>query len=142
LSEGDFKNTLSAFILISLFGMLIVSAVISVGNTYGKNTSEVVGGSLALQGFNDSISDLESSTQSMYKNFNEGNIWSAVAGVVVEGIFGLTKTMFNFIIAPFTIISNILQDILGVPSYVTTVLLGLLILSIIFGIWRILKIGE
>ena len=142
MGEGDFKNTLSAFILISLFGMLIVSAVISVGNTYGKNTSEVVGGSLALQGFNDSISDLESSTQSMYKNFNEGNIWSAVAGVVVEGIFGLTKTMFNFIIAPFTIISNILQDILGVPSYVTTVLLGLLILSIIFGIWRILKIGE
>jgi hypothetical protein len=46
------------------------------------------------------------------------------------------------IYAPFSLISGILKERLGVPTYVTSVLMGLLIFSLIFGIWRLLKIGD
>lgn len=140
--EDQFKNILFAFILMSLFGMLILSAVVSVGNTYGKNTTEVVGGSLSLDKFNNSITSIEQNAKDMKARFDKQSIWSAIAGVVVEGIFGIAKDMFLMILTPFGIIADIMSNVLSIPVYVTSVLLGLLILSIMFGIWRLLKIGD
>ena len=140
--ESGFKNLIFAFILMALFGMLVITAVIDVGNSYGKDTSAVAGGSLAVQKFNNSVSSIETNAKAMKVRFESGSIWSAVAGVVVEGIFGIGKDMIAMIISPFDILSDILQDNLGVPLYVVSVMLGLLILAIIFGIWRLIKIGD
>jgi hypothetical protein len=142
MAEDSFKTTLFAFILISLFGMLILTAVVSVGNNYDKDTSEVVGGSLSMDKFNDSISSIEDNAQALKERFDKGSIWSAIAGVVVEGIFGIAKDMVTMILMPFDIISDILIDTLHIPAFVVSVLLGLLILGIIFGIWRLLKVGD
>jgi len=140
--EDSFKTTLFAFILMSLFGMLILTAVVNVGNDYEMDTSEVVGGSLSLDKFNDSISSIEENSQDLKERFDKGSIWSAVAGVVVEGIFGIAKDMVTMILLPFDVLADILLDVFQVPIYVTSVILGLLILGIIFAIWRLLKIGD
>jgi hypothetical protein len=140
--ESGFKTTLFAFILIALFGMLILTAVVNVGDTYSKDTTEVVGGSLSINKFNDSISSIEGNAKSLKERFDKGSIWSAIAGVVVEGIFGIAKDMVLMILYPFDILTDILIDTLHIPAYVTSVLLGLLILGIILAIWRIIKIGD
>lgn len=140
--EDTFKNMIFGFILVSLFGMLILSAVVSVGNTYGKDTSEVVGGSLNLDKFNQSISSIEQNSKDLKTSFDKGSVWSALAGVVVEGVFGIAKDMVNMILLPFDILVDIMIDNFGVPAYVTSVLLGILIMSIIFAIWRLIKIGD
>lgn len=140
--EDGFKNMLFAFILVSLFGMLILTAVNYVGDTYSKDTSQVVGGSLSMDKFNSSISSIENNAKAMKTRFDKGSIWSAVAGVVVEGIFGIAKDMVGMILLPFDIVADIMLDVFHVPAFVTSVLLGLLILGIIFGIWRLLKIGD
>ena len=140
--ESGFKNMLFAFILVSLFGMLIISAVVYSGNTYGKDTSEVVGGSLALSKFSNVTASVEQNAKDLNTAFSRGSVWSALAGVVVEGVFGIAKDMVTMMLMPFDIISDIMNDVLGVPTYVTSVLFGLLIMAIIFGIWRLLKIGD
>jgi hypothetical protein len=140
--EDGFKNILFAFVLIALFGMLIVTSVVTVGNTYGKNTSEVVGGSLALDKFNNSISSIETNAKAMQSAFESQSIWSAIAGVVVNGIFGIAKDMVLMILTPFGIISGIASNVLQIPVYVTSVILGLLIFGIIFAVWQLLKIGN
>lgn len=140
--EDQFKNTLFAFILLSLFGMLILSAVVSVGNTYEMNTSEVVGGALSLDKFNQSITSVEANSKALKERFDKGSIWSAIAGIVVEGIFGIVKDMVSMILLPFDIVADIMIDQFQLPAYVTSVILGLLILGIIFAIWQLLKIGN
>jgi hypothetical protein len=140
--EDSFKNTLFAFILLSLFGMLILTSVVSVGTTYERNTSEVVGGSLSISKFNDSISSIEENSKALKERFDKGSIWSAIAGIVVEGIFGIVKDMVSMILLPFDIIADIMIDQFNLPAFVTSVLLGLLILGIIFAIWQLLKIGN
>ena len=140
--EDNFKNLMFAFILFTLFGMAILTVVISGGTTYSKDTSDVVGGSLALSNFNDSVSSFEARAEELKTTFNEGSVWSAIAGVVVEGIFGIAKDMFGMILAPFDLLSDILNDIFNIPSWATSVLLVLLIFSVIFSIWRLIKIGD
>jgi hypothetical protein len=142
MAEDGFKNTVFALIFMSLFGMLILSAVVTVGNDYDMNTSDVFGGSLSLDKFNSSISDIEDSAKNLKEDFDKGSVWSAIAGVVVEGVFGIGKRMFLLLLTPFDIVSDILLDQFGVPAYVTSVILGLFIISAIFSIWRLLKIGD
>jgi len=140
--EGGFKNILIAFILVSLFGMLILTATVNVAENYDKDTTEVVGGALSLDDFNESISSIEEDAKSLEERFTQGSIWSVVAGVVVEGIFGIAKTMIGLILAPFSILNNIMIDIFGVPAWVTSVILATLIMSIIFAVWRLIRIGD
>jgi len=142
MAEGMFKNLLFAFILTSVFGLLILNATVDIAGDYDKDTSEIVGGSLSINKFNDSVSGIEDSAKNLRADFDSGSIWSVVAGVVVEGIFGIALDMFALILAPFDILSNIMIDLFGVPAWVTSVILGLLIMSMIFGIWRLIRIGD
>jgi hypothetical protein len=142
MAEDTFKNTIFAFILISLFGMLIISAVVSIGGNYGMDTSQVTGGSLSLDKFNESVASIEENAKDLKTSFDKQSVWSALAGVVVEGIFGIAKDMVTMILLPFDILSDIMSDVLGVPTYVTSVLLGILIMSVILAVWRLIKIGD
>ena len=140
--EDYFKNMLFAFIFVALFGVLILTATTEVASNYEKDTTEVLGGSLSLDKFNDSISGIETSAKNLRADFGSGNIWSVVAGVVVEGIFGIALDMIALILAPFDILIDIMIDIFGVPAWVTSVLLGLVIMALIFGVWRLIRIGD
>ena len=142
ISEDQFRNTLYAFILISLFGMLILTAVVQVGQTYEMDTTQVTGGSLSIQKFNQSISNIEQSAKDLKTSFDKQNVWSALAGVVVEVIFGISKDMVAMILLPFDIIIDIMMDMFGVPAWVTSVLIGLLIMGVILSIWRLIRIGD
>jgi hypothetical protein len=142
MPENSFKTMMVAFVLFALFGMMIITAVISIGGDYSMDTSEVTGGSLSLDKFNQSISNIENDAKSLQIAFNSGSIWSTIAGVVVEGIFGIAIDMIKLILAPFDLLSDILSDTLNIPSFVSSVILGLLIFSIIFAIWRLIKIGD
>jgi len=142
MGEDTFKTTLFAFILLSVFGMLLLTTVVNVGTEYEMDTSQVVGGALNLEKFNASISSIESNAKDLKTSFDKQSVWSALAGVVVEGIFGIAKDMVTMILMPFDIMVDIMIDMFGVPAWVTSVLLGLLIMSVIFGIWRLIKIGD
>lgn len=141
MAEDSFKNLLFAFILFSLFGFLILFAVYDEGEIYGKNTT-LIEGTFNLGDFNDSISSIEDTSENLRENFEKQSIWSSVAGVVVTGIFGLAKSMVLMIMLPFSLLSGIMVNVLHIPIIVSSVILGLLILSIIFGIWSLIKIGN
>lgn len=142
MAEDTFKHYVIGFILFSLFGMLLISATLSMSNTYSKDTTGVTDGSLDLQKFNKSINNVEQNSKDLKASFDKGSIWSAIAGVVVEGIFGIAKDMALMMLAPFDILTDILNDNFGVPAYVTSIMLGILIISVILGIWALIKVGN
>lgn len=141
MAEADFKRTLTAFILTSLFAVLIIGAVVTQGNLYERDTTGITGG-LSYFDFNESINTVESSSQNLRESFEKQNIFSIVAGIVVTGIFDIAKTMVLMIILPFTLIARIMTNIFFIPRIVTSVMLGLLVLSIILAVWKLLKTGE
>jgi len=140
--EDTFKTLLFGFILISLFGMLVLTAVVEVGGDYDMDTSEVVGGSLSMDKFANATASVEDNAKDLKASFDDQSVWSALAGIVVEGIFGIAKDMVTMILLPFDIVVDIMIDMFGVPVWVTSVLLGLLIMSVILAIWRLIKIGD
>jgi len=136
----SFQNILYGFILVSLFTVLIIGAVVYEAPLYNKDSSEITGG-LNYNSFNDSVSTVESTSQDLRQNFEKQSIWSSIAGIVVSGIFDISKTMIIMIILPFTLISSLMINILHIPVIVSSVILGLLLLAMIFSIWKLIKAG-
>lgn len=142
-AEDGLKNIFIGFIVLLLFTTLVLSAVMFEGNVYHKNTDQVIGG-FNFSGFNNSITGLGATAQSSLKAFTTGDIFSplTVAGIVATGIFSVGKTIINLVIAPFSLFANILTNVLQIPTYVTATILVILIFSLIFGLWRLVKWGS
>lgn len=139
--ENMFKNLIIGFMLFTLVGVLILTAVNQAGITYGKNITEVTGG-FQFDRFNQTATAMEQDAKDLKTAFDRQNVWSAIAGVVVEGVFGIAKDMVSMILIPFDLLSDILQDVLHVPAIVSSMILAVLIISIMFGIWSLIKIGN
>jgi len=142
IGEDTFKNILIAFILFSLFGFLILTTVTQSGTTYGKNMTEVTGGALDLNNFNQPISSFNQTAYNFQYRFEHQSIWSALVGVVVEGFFNILKDMVNLVVFPFALLQGVLIGVFHIPAIVTSVIWGVLIIVIIFGIWRLIKWGA
>lgn len=142
MAEDSFKSILFGFIMATLFATLIITAVNHEGALYGKDTTIVTGGSLNVQNFSANINTVSTNAETLRERFEKQNIFVALGDLVISGVFDIAIDMIQMIITPFTLISNILTNVFQIPSFVTKTILGLLILSMLFGIWRLIKVGD
>ena len=142
MAEDNFKRIITGFILLTLFSFLILTFVVDVAQDNNKDTSELEEGAFSLDQYEDFLEDVDEDAETFRERFEKGNIFSVVAGIVVEGIFGIASDMVTLAVTPFTLLAQVMNNVLGVPTIVTSVVLGLIVLSIILGIWRLLKVGD
>ena len=146
MSSNDFPKILKSFIVISLFAFLILGIVIGFSSNYNKNTSDVTS-SIGLTSINETLSNAKSTAegwQTTFEDIGKGNVFSDILdilGLLSVGMFNLAKSMATFIFIPFQIIGTILHTVLGVPLIVVSIINVLIILTIIFGIWSLIKRG-
>ena len=140
--EDGFKNLLYAFIFFTLFAVLILTIVNEQGALYGKDLTEVTGGSMNVTAFNSSMTVISENVETFRERFSKGNIFVALGDVIFTGIFEIAHSMILIILTPFTLMSGIMINTLKIPKFVTDIILAMIGLAIIFGIWRIIKIGD
>ena len=139
MAEDGFKSLVIALVLFVAFSWLILSVAIDFGAEYGRDAQEIGDGSLNIVSFEASASEVESSAQSYRSRFESGDVDDIDDA---SGIFSIATDIINMITTPFSLLSQILTNILGVPSLIINVFLGLLAIALIFGIWRVLRAGS
>lgn len=142
MAEDNFKNLIYAFIFFLLFAVLIITVVNEQGAVYGKDVSQVTGGSLNVDQFNNSMSDISNNVERYRQRFFEGNIFVALGDVIFTGVFEIGRDMVDIILTPFALMSGIMVNTLKIPKFVTDIIMALIGLAIIFGVWRLIKIGD
>jgi len=134
-----FKTTFFGLILFVLFSAVILTVVIDFGGDYGRSASEIGGGSLNLSLFQDSANTVNNNSQTYRDRFESG----AVDDVDdPSGLFSVVTDMISMITTPFTLLSQVLVNILKFPPLVINVILGLLAISLILAIWSLLRKGD
>lgn len=139
MAEDGFKSMVIALVLFVAFTWLILSVAIDFGEDHGRSANEIGGGSLDIESFRSSASEVEGSAQSYRARFESGNVDDIDDA---SGIFSIATDIINMITTPFTLISQILSNIFGVPTLIISVFLGLLAIALIFSIWRVLRAGS
>lgn len=146
VEEHDFPKLLKAFIIITLFAFLILAVVVGFSNNYGTDTG-IINDKIGLDSINSTLTSTQNTAnnwQKQMEGFGKGSTFEKlldILGFMSVGMFNLMLNMVNFITLPFQIFSNILVGVLGVPVIVVAILNVLVILTIIFGIWSLIKRG-
>ena len=132
-------------IVVMLFAVLLLAFIFTMANDYGVDTTELQEQGLNYQALNQSLYDTQQDVEEFQQVFQRGNIFSVVAGIVVEGIFDIGNDMFRMVFGNGGLFEIIFIDsarILGIPSIVVGTIIAILILVAIFGLWRLLKQGD
>lgn len=139
MASDTFKTTMFGLVLFVLFTSLILTVAIDFGSEYGKSASEIGGGSLNLSIFEDSADSINADAQGFRGRFESG----AVDDIDdPSGLFSVVTDMISMITTPFSLLSQVLKNILGIPALVINVILGLLSISLILAIWSLLRKGD
>ena len=158
---ADFHKLLVAFITITLFTFLSIGFVTKLADNYGKDTeqlTEELGSEDVTEALNNVNATAEAwkktfvSTTSGAKEGEEKGVFGSIIGVFADildimglltvGVFNLLKTMMNFIATPFTIFSTMASNVLGIDPLIMSIIYALITLTIIFGIWSMIKRGA
>jgi len=143
MAEDGFKNMIYGFVLLTLFMFLTLTFVTQVAMDNNKDTTELEKGAFSLNQYEDFLEGVDDQAEVFQKDrFANQNIFITLGDLIISGLFRIAIDMLVFITTPFTLIAQVLNNVLGVPTLVISVVLGLIIFSIIFGIWRLIKIGD
>jgi hypothetical protein len=138
-ASGEILRIVFALVLFSLMGALLITVAVNLGNNYGRTSSEIGGGSLDETNFLTSIQNVSSSAEDYRTNFESGKIDNVDDP---SGIWDTLKNFINLITTPFTLLGQVAENILGVPSWVMDIILGLISLSLIVAIYFAIRSGT
>ena len=139
MATDTFKTTLTGLILFVLFTSLILTVSIDFGNEYNKSAEEIGGGSFNLSVFQTTADTVEGNATNYRTRFESGEV-SDIDNV--KGFFSIITDMINLITAPFKLLSQVLSNVLNIPSIAINIILGILSISLIFAIWSLIKKGD
>ena len=75
------------------------------------------------------------------KAFTSDNLLVVAGGIVLFSVWGIVKLVWLTALSLWTIMINMLGNIIGLPILVIGVLLTIIILQMLFKAWRIMKLG-
>lgn len=139
MGSDTFKRLMFALVIFSLFSLLIITFIVGIGNHYGKTADEIGSGSLNLTVFENSISDINQTSEDLRQSFEEGSVDDVDDA---RGVFSILNDMVTLVTTPFSLLSQVMTNLMGIPPIFTNILLGLLVISIILGIWSIIRKGD
>jgi hypothetical protein len=125
----------------ALFIFLILNVIVDTGNIYDKDFNSVSGKGLNITKYNQTLTDI---TQNPDPNtYDERFISGSIDNVDnPSGFLSITQDISNFVKVPFVLISDVMIHVLYIPAFVVYVLLIILVISVIFGLWRAIRSGE
>lgn len=144
--ENSFPTLLKSFIAITLFAFVIVAIVLLFAGNYGKDPTEI-SERININAINSTLATTQATAggwQETFSSMGEGNIFEDILdilGLLTVGMFNLLKGMMSFVNIPFAIFGTILTNVLGVPLIVVNIINVFIVLTIVFGIWSLLKRG-
>lgn len=139
MGQDQFKTTLTGLVLFVLFSSLVLTLAIDFGADHGKEVSEIGGGSFNLSMFEDSAESVEEDAQGYRSRFESGEVDDVDDP---SGLFSVVTDMISMITTPFSLLSQVLQNVLKIPALFINVVLGLLSIGLILAIWSVLRKGD
>jgi len=139
----DLKDILFGLILFVVFASLIITPIIAMAGYYDKDTSEVLSGALSIEEIDDSFEDISSSTETYRSRYSTATDKAEEGDREATGwgSFGIIGDTVALITTPFTLLAQILSQVIKIPTAYINVILGILGLSIILALWKLWKQG-
>lgn len=140
---GDgFKEYVIKFLLGSLFIVCLFAFAVNFTTDQGKDAGVIDDGNLNFDELEESVNETSEDAEAWGEAFRSDNLFVSLGAIVLFSIWGVSKLIWTSVINLFSLIFDSLSTVLGVPSIVIGVVTAILIVSMIFSIWRLVKRGD
>jgi hypothetical protein len=138
--EGHLMNIVMAFGLFIVFGLSILYSVQSLGDRYDINTGEITE-PLGIENFTQIVEEYNETSTNVSDEMMKDKTTFVGEAVALTGIWGTLKKITELVRLPFNLITKILA-LVGIPTWVSGLILALMTIGILFALWRLIKIGS
>ena len=144
MAVDSLKGMIIAIILIGLYAVAMLSFVTFVAeeNDADINITENEAVSNAMGGLIEKLNETETIANTQ-RNNTESDTKSQETGFLSLGsIIGSVKVFTGMFVGVFNLIGQVAQKTLNIPPLVLSVITAILIITMIFFGWRLIKVGE
>lgn len=138
----SFKDYPINFLLAGLFVIALVSFGVGIANNYGYEGSLMKSDKIDFTSLENQVTATSTSATGWGNAFKSDNLFVSAGGIVLFSIWGIGKLMWGSITSFATIFLDGAQGVLGLPPIVTGVIMAILIISLLFALWRTIKVGD
>ncbi len=136
-----FANYIVFFLLAGLFVIGIYTWATSVGDNYDTDI-QISEDKLDLAQLEDDINQTSADAKKWEQSFTSDNLFVALGSIVLFSIWGIFKLIWSSINTLGTIYFDGMNNVLGIDPMVTGVISAILIIGLIFAVYKAIKTGE
>lgn len=136
----DLKELIYGFLLVGLFLVCIFSFIFSF--TADNLDIELDTDEIDLTGLESKLNSSKSQAEEYMESFQSENPLISFGALILFSIVGIGKLIINSVSAIFNILIGGTSAVLGIPPMVTGVLTAIILMSLIFAAWKLIKTGK
>lgn len=138
----DFKNYPINMLLAGLFIIALISFAVTLANNYGESEALMKSDKIDFTRLEKQINSTSSDANKWAETFKSDNLFVVAGGIVLYSIWGITKLIWTSVTVMLTIFTDGASGLLGIPPIAVGVLTAIIIISLIFASWRLIKQGQ
>lgn len=138
----DFKDYVINSLLVGLFLICMISFAVIMAQNYGHDESMMKSDKIDFSQVEKQVSQTSADANKWSKTFTSDNLFVVAGGIVLYSIWGIGKLIFGSVIAMATVITTGTSTVLGVPAIAIGVLIAIITISLIFALWKLVKVGQ
>lgn len=142
MGSVGFKSFIIIFLIAGLFLVALYSFATGIMANYNKDTALIDSDVIDLTELEQQVNDTGRQAQAWERSFTSDNLFVSLGSIVLFSIWGIFKLMWSSVNALTSIYFEGAHNVLGLDPLVTGTLTALLIISMIFAVWRVIKTGE
>jgi len=139
---ADFKDFPTNFILAGLFITAMIGFAVGLAGNYDKDESLMKSDQIDFSGIEDQLKNATEQSAKWQKAFTGDNPLLDFGALILFSIWGLGKLMWGSVTTMLSIFLIGFENVLGIPPLVTASITAIIIIYLIFKLWRVIKAGE
>lgn len=142
MASDSFKSMAIGFLLFGLFSVLIITVIYGMGSNYGvsnQKMQETTAGALSIDDYEDELMNSDVDTGNFRERFESGDVDDVDDA---SGVFQVGGDIIGVITTPFNVLAKVGTNIIHIPEVAIHVILAIINLTLILGIWSLLRKGD
>ena len=142
MASDSFKNTMISFLLLGVFMVLIVTIVYQVGinnDVSPEKMTEATQGAFNMDDYKAELLEADIEASKFRQRFESGNVDDVDDP---SGIFSVAGDIIGVVTTPYNILARIGTNVLHIPVILVHVLLAIINITLLTGLWSLLRKGD
>lgn len=141
MSEG-FRGYPKNFLLAGLFLIAMISFAVIIAGNYGHSEELVKSDKIDFSALEEQINQTNTDAERWAESFKSDNPLLGFGSLVLYSIWGIGKLMWGAVVTILHIYLVGLGDVIGISPIVIGSITAIVIVGLIFYLWRAIKSGE